>query len=353
MRRGQRTCLAVSGGADSVALARAMVAIAERENNKDQLLVVAVDHGLRGEESAQDAQFVWELGTRLGVKTRVVKLDRTQLDAQARRCGSLESAARDARYAALVAIAKANGARWLAVAHHRLDQLETILFRLFRGAGSDGLKGMAQFRPLDDSLVLARPMLDFGREEILEYLSALEQDYRIDSSNASPEFARNRIRNELIPALDSIFPNRWRGAILRLAELSERADEHFDREIAELERRLEEEKLKGRRLRAALSALNAENSDWVFEDDARRVELPLQPLRDVDDEILLRFFRKLWKERGWALGAMGLNEWRRLARAVRTAKGTETFPDAIMLTFAQDDSIRLEKRDPRNSAKCR
>ncbi|MBR4975404.1 MAG: tRNA lysidine(34) synthetase TilS, partial [Thermoguttaceae bacterium] len=236
--RARRVCVAVSGGADSVALLRGLVRLPEITNNPDlrrNFFVATVDHRSRGAESDGDVAFVEALAAELGVDFFRRTLDPTELEAEARRQGSWESAARELRYRALVDAAKAGSARFLATAHHRDDQLETLLFRLFRGAGFDGLRGVPAVRPLDESLVLIRPLLAVGRAEILAYLTRLNQPYRVDSSNASPRYARNRIRNELAPLLDSIFPGRWDAALLRLAELAAETETFFDAQTAPLD----------------------------------------------------------------------------------------------------------------------
>ncbi|MBP3558507.1 MAG: tRNA lysidine(34) synthetase TilS [Thermoguttaceae bacterium] len=236
--RSRRVCVAVSGGADSVALLRGLVRLPEITNNPDLRLnffVATVDHRSRGAESDGDVAFVEALAAELGVDFFRRTLDPAELEAEARRQGSWESAARTLRYRALVDAAKAGSARYLATAHHRDDQLETLLFRLFRGAGFDGMRGVPAVRPLDEALVLIRPLLAVGRAEILAYLAQLNQPYRVDSSNASPRYARNRIRNELAPLLESIFPGRWESALLRLSELAAETETFFDAQTAPLD----------------------------------------------------------------------------------------------------------------------
>ncbi|MCF0234460.1 MAG: tRNA lysidine(34) synthetase TilS, partial [Thermoguttaceae bacterium] len=191
--RAYKVCLAVSGGADSVALLRAFAAISARAGSHN-IVVATVDHRSRGEESDADVAFVRDLAAARGIEFVLKTVDPAELTAEARRLGSWENAAREARYRLLFEAAKTVGARYLATAHNRDDNLETILFRLFRGSGFDGLRGVPGERPLDDALELVRPMLHISRVEILAYLARLAQSYRTDSSNASPKYARNRIR---------------------------------------------------------------------------------------------------------------------------------------------------------------
>lgn len=372
--RSRRVCVAVSGGADSVALLRGLVRLPEITNNPDlrrNFFVATVDHRSRGAESDGDVAFVEALAAELGVDFFRRTLDPTELEAEARRQGSWESAARTLRYRALVDAAKNGGARYLATAHHRDDQLETLLFRLFRGAGFDGLRGVPAVRPLDEALVLIRPLLAVGRAEILAYLAQLNQPYRVDSSNASPRYARNRIRNELAPLLESIFPGRWEAALLRLAELAAETETFFDAQTAPLDAEIAAAKRRDALFRRTLAALNVPNApnsvnaanngnnanavnpvnvanDANVVNPPNVVILPLEPLRDAPEALVRRYFRQIWRDRNWPLAAMGAAEWRRLTAAVRKTplpnRAEPQFPGAVRLTFPDSSTLRLERR---------
>lgn len=367
--RARRVCVAVSGGADSVALLRGLVRLPEITNNPDlrrNFFVATVDHRSRGAESDGDVAFVEALAAELGVDFFRRTLDPAELEAEARRQGSWESAARTLRYRALVDAAKAGSARYLATAHHRDDQLETLLFRLFRGAGFDGLRGVPAVRPLDEALVLIRPLLAVGRAEILAYLAQLNQPYRVDSSNASPRYARNRIRNELAPLLESIFPGRWESALLRLSELAAETETFFDAQTAPLDAKIAAAKRRDALFARTLDALgvpdaspndanaannvnninNANNANNASSPDV--VILPLKPLRAAPEPLVRRYFRQIWRDRNWPLAAMGAAEWRRLTAAVRKTpldrRAEPQFPGDVRLTFPDASTLRLERR---------
>ena len=367
--RARRVCVAVSGGADSVALLRGLVRLPEITNNPDlrrNFFVATVDHRSRGAESDGDVAFVEALAAELGVDFFRRTLDPAELEAEARRQGSWESAARTLRYRALVDAAKAGSARYLATAHHRDDQLETLLFRLFRGAGFDGLRGVPAVRPLDEALVLIRPLLAVGRAEILAYLAQLNQPYRVDSSNASPRYARNRIRNELAPLLESIFPGRWESALLRLSELAAETETFFDAQTAPLDAKIAAAKRRDALFARTLDALgvpdaspndanaannvnninNANNANNASSPDV--VILPLKPLRAAPEPLVRRYFRQIWRDRNWPLAAMGAAEWRRLAAAVLKTpldrRAEPQFPGDVRLTFPDASTLRLERR---------
>ena len=355
--RSRRVCVAVSGGADSVALLRGLVRLPEITNNPDlrrNFFVATVDHRSRGAESDGDVAFVEALAAELGVDFFRRTLDPTELETEARRQGSWESAARTLRYRALVDAAKNGGARYLATAHHRDDQLETLLFRLFRGAGFDGLRGVPAVRPLDEALVLIRPLLGVGRAEILAYLAQLNQPYRVDSSNASPRYARNRIRNELAPLLESIFPGRWESALLRLSELAAETETFFDAQTAPLDAEIAAAKRRDALFARTLDALGVPNVSPNNANNANNasslnvVILPLEPLRAAPEPLVRRYFRQIWRDRNWPLAAMGADEWRRLAAAVRKtplpSRVEPQFPGDVRLTFPDSSTLRLERR---------
>ncbi len=339
----RRVCLAASGGPDSVALVRAFVAIAKENKLQDALCVATVNHGLRGAESDGDAEFVRELGTKLGTRVVVKSIDREALERETKRRGSLESAARNLRYELLEDAAKEFGARYLATAHHADDQLETILFRLFRGSGLDGLQGVATTRALNQSLTLTRPMLAISKGEILAYLARLEQDYRVDSSNLSSEFARNRIRNELVPLLDDLFPNRWRGALLRFAEQGKETNAFLDELVDKLEIELKNETRRREKYRQALQELNVAVPEKGADDV---VELPLKTLQNAPQIVLTRFFQRLWRRRRWPLGDMGRDEWIRLAESVKKGKASRQFPGNVAALFPDGETARLQRIAP-------
>lgn len=179
----------LSGGADSVALLRVLLDLGVRVSARH------CNFGLRGEESDRDEQFCRDLCASLGVELRVRRFD---VGARRRETGeSIEMACRELRYGWW----REEGIETLAVAHHADDNAETLVMNLLRGTGIAGLKGMM---PRNGHIV--RPLLCVDRAEILDYLAAIGQDYITDSSNASTDFTRNRIRNMLLPEIERIFP---------------------------------------------------------------------------------------------------------------------------------------------------
>ena len=206
-----RVLVALSGGPDSVALLCLL-----QELGYD----VAAAHcnfRLRGEESEGDERFVRELCHRRGVKLHVTAFDTA--DEAARRGVSIEMAARDLRYAYFNRLAEEEGYDVIAVAHHRDDNVETLLLNLLRGTGVKGLTGM---RYVHGRVV--RPLLDVGRQDLLDYLSQMGQTYVTDHTNLETLYKRNKIRWQLLPLMREINPSidaTLQATIGRLVEVDE------------------------------------------------------------------------------------------------------------------------------------
>ena len=188
-RPRQRAGVAVSGGADSVCLLEVLRELARRWELR--LSVLHLDHGLRGEESREDAEFVRALAS--GMELPFI-LERAELGSAA---GNLEEAAREARLRFFREQIAAGAVDSVALGHTRSDQAETVLFRFLRGAGTAGLAGI---RPVTGDGIV-RPLLDVTRAETEAFLRARGIAWREDSTNASARFARNRIRHSLLPQL--------------------------------------------------------------------------------------------------------------------------------------------------------
>jgi tRNA(Ile)-lysidine synthase len=186
-----RLAAAVSGGADSVALAHLLAEL----SNAGALTLVGLahlDHQLRGEESDRDREFCAALAASLDVPC---DLERADVRAEAARRGeSIELTARDARYEFLEGARTRLGADWVAVAHTRDDQAETVLLRLLRGAGT---RGLAAILPSRDRVI--RPLIDLRRSEIVGYLEGHGYPWVEDSTNRDRRILRNWVRHELLP----------------------------------------------------------------------------------------------------------------------------------------------------------
>jgi len=275
--------VAVSGGADSVALLRALVALEIRP-----LVIAHLNHRLRGVESDADEQFVRDLHARSSeVQLAVRRADVGRIATEAGE--NLEATARRERYRFLADVAGEHGIGCIATAHTANDQAETVLHRLIRGTGLQGLRGIAARRRLQPGVELVRPMLDISRAEILAYLAEINQPYREDRSNFDVRFTRNRIRHELLPLLESSYnPN----VAAQLCGVAKQATESF------VDVR--------RRARRLLSACELPPAGPMRILDSER--LSAAP-RDLRREAL----RLLWHREAWPLSRMRFTEWDRVA----------------------------------------
>ena len=186
---GDRVAVAVSGGADSVCLLRVLVELAPRWDLT--LSVLHVNHNLRGDQSRDDAAFASSLAAELNLPFRLRDLDLSNSP------GNLEQAARNARLGFFHDHLDRGLADRIAVGHTRSDQAETVLFRFLRGSGATGL---AAIRPVTGR-GMVRPLIEIDRPEILRFLRDRAIPWREDASNAAFDFARNRIRHQLLPQL--------------------------------------------------------------------------------------------------------------------------------------------------------
>lgn len=196
--------VAVSGGADSLALLHLLRGI--RNRLPCELHVATLDHGLRGEAGAADARFVADTAASWGLAVTVGRVSVPALMSQTGQ--GVEAAARQARYDFLAETAQATGAPVIASAHHADDEAETILLHLLRGAGLNGLRGMAYRArvPGYAHLTLIRPLLNVTRTEIDSYCREHGLVPREDASNQDVTLLRNRIRAEVLPRLREINP---------------------------------------------------------------------------------------------------------------------------------------------------
>jgi tRNA(Ile)-lysidine synthase len=201
----------VSGGRDSMALLFGLRSLGYRK-----LVVCHLNHLLRGAAAVADSSFVAATARKLRYPVDLGEADvRTHAAAQKL---SVETAARDLRYAFFGACAKTHRCRRIFLAHHADDQIETCLFNFLRGTGAAGLAGM---KPLvhTHGLEIIRPMLGITRREITAFVAEQRVPYREDATNANIAHTRNRLRGRVIPAIERAFGSSFRTAILRAAEI--------------------------------------------------------------------------------------------------------------------------------------
>jgi len=278
--QGGRLLIGLSGGADSVALLRLMLSVT-RERNLE-LVVGHFDHALRP-DSAADALWVQDLCRHWNV----VCLAERNSDNSDR---ASEEQARSLRYDFLRRIANAQGCRWVAVAHTRDDQAETVLHHILRGSGLRGLAGMPASRPLTGDLLLVRPLLEMTRRELRDYLSELGQPFREDPSNSSPNYTRNRLRLNLLPMLRDEINPQVDEALIRLA--MQAAEAHATMES------LARELLTGA----------------VLQRDPDFIRLRRTGFKDRPPGLVQELFQLLWREQQWPRQEFGRRHAESLAQ---------------------------------------
>ena len=227
LSRGSRWLVGVSGGADSVALLHLLNNL--RRGQRIHFVVAHLDHQLRGAASAGDARFVQRLAGRLRLPCVV---ERGDVAACAAAHGwSLEQAAREARLDFFLRTARAQRAAGVLLAHTQDDQAETLLLRLMRGAGPQGLGGMHADSALRGLRIL-RPLLGCRRAALRDWLRARRLRWREDASNADERFLRNAVRRRVLPALQAAAGRDVAPALARAAALLADEQEHWTEALA-------------------------------------------------------------------------------------------------------------------------
>ena len=284
---GDTWVVAVSGGSDSVGLLRVLHATAPELGLR--LSVAHLDHGVRGASARADAEFVAEVAEGLGLPIDLGNW-------RPSRPGHFEADTRRARYAWLAEVARARGASGVAVGHTKDDQAETILHRIVRGTGLHGLAGMPGRRPLSASAILFRPLLHATRLEIREFLASIGQPFRDDASNADQSRTRARIRHDLLPRLAADYNPEVAAALVRLGGLAGASGRVLRRRVREVERTA------------------------ILRSDAHSFALDRQVLSRSSRFLRAEVFRLAWRRAGWPEGAMGMEQWRRLARLAKSSR---------------------------------
>lgn len=235
LKPGDRVCLAISGGSDSIALADLIIRLSATWDWS--VIGLHFDHELRGAESRMDAEFVREFFISrhtplvIGSKSQQFELE-PDMKLAAKK-GSMEMLARDQRHRFLATQALNFKADRLALAHHQDDQHELFWIRLLRGASVHGLAGMLPMAPSpeDPNLTILRPLLSFSKAQILQYLEYRGLEYREDSSNQSLKPLRNRIRHQLIPDLAQNYQPGIRSVTERWINTARETQEFLDLEL--------------------------------------------------------------------------------------------------------------------------
>ena len=210
---GAAVIVGVSGGPDSTALLAALSLLSKEYGLK--LRAVHINYHLRGAESDADQKYAENLCRSLKVPFEAVHADFSKRE----KSGSIQDAARNFRYMTFSVKAAEAKAAYVAVAHNRNDQVETMLMRFLRGSGTEGLAGIPPVRRLARGIKIIRPLIDTSRAEINKFLSERKLRARKDSSNEKELYLRNRIRLKLLPQIKREYNSGFDEAAIRLLSI--------------------------------------------------------------------------------------------------------------------------------------
>ena len=319
---GKSVLVAVSGGADSVALLRGLLQLQPALNLT--LRAAHLNHQLRGVEADADADWVRDLCERCNISCDIETIPIRALAERSRR--GLEETARDARYDFLRSVANQHHCDVVATAHTADDQAETVLHHILRGTGLTGLRGMEWSRSLEDSpppplsLRLIRPMLAIWRTDIERFLGELDQDFRQDATNQDVSLTRNRLRHELLPHLEREFNPRVREHLCQLAEQAADCDGVL-RIAAD----------------ALLQSVLLDQSEGI-------VRLRCDELAKATRPLVRELFVRVWQQQQWLRLSMTYSHWDRLADLVHSEPPTAIHLPGRILASRRANMLVLERQ---------
>jgi tRNA(Ile)-lysidine synthase len=271
---------------------------------------------LRGQDSHRDAEFVAELAKKYALAFE-------QFSQSSSSTIVSEESLRDVRTQFFAEVAAKHAARYVATAHHADDQVETFLFRLLRGTSITGVLGIPLVRELREDVTLVRPLLGCWRSELRDFLAQIGQTYREDASNASVDFSRNRIRNEILPMLERNFGPGVAGRLLNFVEQTN--------PLVQLLRSQAREAIE-----TTIRVCSSHEAEVNVGSFARLPEV-------IQSQLIV----ELWGEQGWPRGDLGrrdIEEIRHCLLAENSSRVRHQFPPAISIrgTGETKQIIRLQ-----------
>lgn len=311
--RHARVLVAVSGGADSVALLRGLCEFASEFSL--ELCVGHLNHRLRGTDSDDDATWVSDLATKLCLTCEVGTVASDVLSPDD---SGLEETARQLRYRFFDQTACKLNCPMVALAHTADDQVETILHRVLRGTGIAGLRGMQSMRQSEQGFRIVRPLLGIRRTQLEDYLRDRNQAFRTDVTNQDAAMTRNRLRHQVLPILRDQINPQVDTALLRLAQQASEVEDFLNQYVSRLV------------------------SQTLLDQQPDSFRIDVRGLLDQHRHVLREFFRHLWIRQAWRLQGMGAEQWNRLADVIATRQ-TIVMPGKIEVRFHSESLLVIRR----------
>ena len=308
-----RLLVAVSGGADSVALLCGLVDLSSEFSL--ELFLAHLNHHLRGADSDADARWVSDLAMTLNIPCEIGEIPEGILSADT---SGMEEQARRLRSEFLDSASAKFGCPAIALAHTSSDQAETVLHHLFRGTGIAGLCGIPPVRQIVSGRRLVRPMLAINRTQVEAFLDQRSQPFCTDHSNADITMTRNKLRHVILPLLREQINPQIDGALCRLAEQATEIDDVLHHAAEQLLARCLMDR----------------------QPDSCHIDVSL--LADQPRHLIREMFCELWQKQNWPRQAMGFAHWNRLADMLATQKSVD-FPNGIEARFHSDRLLVLRR----------
>lgn len=314
----RRLLLAVSGGRDSMAMLHGVLAV-RGTHDRSATVVAHLNHGLRGESGRRDAELVRDACKSLDIPVVISECEAGQLERASR--GSLEEAARTMRYEFLQSTAERHALPFIVTAHHASDQAETVLHNILRGTGLRGLRGIPDRRRLSESAEIIRPMLTILDSTITAYVQQREIAFATDTTNNDSKFTRNRIRNQLLPQLQSEFNRQTPDALIRLAEQTRELLQSLD--------------------------IIAETllTEAILEQTPICCRLEVSQMRQHPEPIVRHALTVLWRQQDWPCRDMNRDHWNRLSAVLFGFSSQIDLPGGVRAEL-RGKLLALEQRDP-------
>ncbi len=302
--------VAVSGGCDSVGLLRVLLHVHQQSAGSGRLIVTHFNHET-GEQSDRHADFVRKLSAQWDLPYYCIHRSEMLPATSA----TSELALRELRFAALFQVAKQSGARNIVTGHTADDQIETVLFRLFRGTGMAGLQGIPAVRVRGD-ISIVRPLLAIRRDDLIDMLRELDQPWETDLSNLNSDYTRNFLRNEIIPLIAERFGEQYAHSIIRLGQQAREHDLFLDQLTVSHE------------------------SQAVLK--PYRIEIPLPAAAGLHLVLQRHLLKRLWRAGDFPEQEMNQASWWRLADLLTAEPGTiRQFPGKVQACREPDRLVIL------------